>query len=193
MPRQGLTTEEVVAAAAGTADEVGYANLTLALLAQRLGIRPPSLYKHVDGLGDLQHRIATLALTELGEVMRDAGLGVAGRDALGALATAFRRYCAAHPGRYAATVGAEFHGENDPLLTASRRVIELIFAILRGYGISGAEADHAARAVRSALHGFTALEAADGFKWAGDADESFSRLIEILDHGLRASAAAHSR
>ena len=85
MPRQGLTTEEVVAAAADAADEVGYANLTLALLAQRLGVRPPSLYKHVDGLADLQHRIATLAITELGEAVRDAAAGEAGRDALTAL------------------------------------------------------------------------------------------------------------
>jgi AcrR family transcriptional regulator len=193
MPRQGLTTEDVVAAAADAADEVGYANLTLALLAQRLGVRPPSLYKHVDGLADLQHRIATLAITELGEAVRDAAAGVAGRDALAALAVAFRHYGTTHPGRYAATVGAEFHGSDDPLMTASRRVVDLTYAILRGYGIDGPEADHAARAVRSALHGFTALEAADGFKWVGNPDESFTRLIDILDLGLRGSAGEHSR
>jgi hypothetical protein len=47
----------------------------------RLGVRPPSLYKHVDGLADLQHRLATQAMTEFGEVLRDAVQGQAGRDA----------------------------------------------------------------------------------------------------------------
>lgn len=193
MPRKGLTTEEVVAAAADAADEVGFANLTLALLAGRLGVRPPSLYKHVDGLADLQHRVAALAITELGEAVRDAALGVAGRDALAGLAAAFRKYGTTHPGRYAATVGAEFQGADDELLAASRRVVDLVYAILRGYGIEGPDADHAARVIRSALHGFTVLEAADGFRWAGDSDESFNWLIDMLDRGLRRSAEERSR
>jgi hypothetical protein len=72
----------------------------MALLADRLGVRTPSLYKHVGGLADLQHRVATLAMTELGEVIRDAVQGRAGFDALAALLTAVRDYVAAHPGRY---------------------------------------------------------------------------------------------
>ena len=78
MPRAGLNGADVVAAAAGLADETGYAGLTMALLADRLGVRTPSLYKHVGGLADLQHRVATLAMTELGEVIRDAVQGRAG-------------------------------------------------------------------------------------------------------------------
>ncbi len=84
MPRAGLNGGDVVAAAAGLADETGYASLTMALLADRLGVRTPSLYKHVGGLADLQHRVATLAMTELGEVIRDAVQGQAGFDALAA-------------------------------------------------------------------------------------------------------------
>ena len=47
MPRAGLNTDRVVAAAAELADEVGLDQLTLAALAARLGVRQPSLYKHV--------------------------------------------------------------------------------------------------------------------------------------------------
>ena len=65
MPRAGLSGGEVVAAAAGLADELGFAGLTMGLLAERLGVRTPSLYKHVGGLADLQHQLATLAMTEL--------------------------------------------------------------------------------------------------------------------------------
>src|ERR1700684_3665117 len=73
------------ARAAGLRDETGFAAATRGLRPERLGIRPPSLYKHVASLADLQHRLATLAMTEVGEQIRDAVQGLAGRDALAAL------------------------------------------------------------------------------------------------------------
>lgn len=185
MPRAGLTGDDVVAAAAGLADETGYAGVTMGLLADRLGIRPPSLYKHVGGLADLQHRLATLAMIEFGEVIRDAAQGKAGFDALAAMLTAFRGYVTDHPGRYSATVGAEFSGPDDPLLAATTRVINSIAAVLRGYGTGEDEMDHAIRTIRCTMHGFAMLEASQGFQWSGDPDESFDWMIRFIDRGLR--------
>jgi len=186
VPRAGLTRDDVVAAAAGLADETGYHELTMGLLAERLGIRAPSLYKHVDGLADLQHRIATLAMTELAEAVRDAMQGRSGRDALTAFFTATRAYVSAHPGRYTATIGAEFTGPGDPLLAASARIIGSIAAVLRGYGIGEEEMDHAIRTIRCTLHGFAALQAAGGFQWSADPEDSFAWMIRFMDRGLRA-------
>jgi AcrR family transcriptional regulator len=192
VPRVGLTGDDVVAAAAGLADEFGFGAVTMGLLADRLGVRPPSLYKHVGSLADLQHRVATLAMTELGEVIRDAVQGRAGVDALAALLTAVRAYVTAHPGRYSATVGAElagsgdpFAGDGDPLLAASTRVIGSIAAVLRGYGIGEDEMNHAIRTIRCTMHGFAMLEASHGFQWDADPDESFDWMIRFLDRGLR--------
>lgn len=185
MPRAGLTGGDVVASAAGLADEIGFQGVTMGLLAGRLGVRAPSLYKHVDGLADLQHRLATLAMTELGEVIRDAVQGRAGRDALAAMMSAVRAYVNAHPGRYAATVGAEFTGPDDPLLAAGTRVINSIAAVLRGYGIAESQMNHAIRTLRSTMHGFAMLEASRGFQWDADPDESFEWLIGFIDRGLR--------
>ena len=188
--RPGLTADDVVRAAAVIADETSFANLTLGLVAERLGVRAPSLYKHVDGLADLRHRVATLAMTEFGAIARDAATGLAGRDALAALAHALRDYVTAHPGRYAATVGAEFTGRDDPLLTAGTRVIELIGAVLRGYHIDEDTIVHAIRSVRCTLHGWATLQAVNGFQWSGDLDVSFEALIDFMDRGLRGLAGA---
>jgi AcrR family transcriptional regulator len=188
--RAGLNADDVVRAAAEIADETSFANLTLGLVAERLGVRAPSLYKHVDGLADLQHRVATLAMTEFGELARDAAAGLAGRDALAALAHALRGYVTAHPGRYAATVGAEFTGPDDPLLTAGVRVIDLIGAVLRGYHIDEDTIVHAIRSVRCTLHGWATLQAVNGFQWSGDLDVSFAALIDFMDSGLRGLSAA---
>jgi AcrR family transcriptional regulator len=185
MPRAGVTPAAIVAAGAEIADEVGYGNLTLALIAERLGVRVPSLYKHVDGLPDVQHRIATLATTELGDAIREAILGRSGHDALSGLAMAALAYITAHPGRYMATVGAELKGTEDPLLVASTRVIDAIAAVLRAYGIPEEKVVHAVRAIRSMLHGFGTLQATNGFQWTGDVDETFAWMIDFADAGLR--------
>ena len=185
MPRAGLTGDDVVASAAGLADEIGYQGVTMGLLADRLGVRPPSLYKHIDGLADVQHRLAALAMTELGDVIRDAVQGRSGRDALAALLTALRAYVTAHPGRYMSTIGAEATGPDDPLMAASTRVIGSIAAVLRGYGIRDDEMDHAIRAIRCTLHGFAMLEISRGFQWDADPEQSFDWMIRFIDRGLR--------
>jgi AcrR family transcriptional regulator len=188
--RAGLTADDVVSAAAELADEAGYAGLTMGVVASRLGVRPPSLYKHVASLADLQHRLATLATAELGEVIRDAVQGRAGRDALAALLAAVRGYVTDHPGRYAATIGAEFTGADDPLLAASTRVLGSIAAVLRGYGVGEDEMDHAIRTIRCTMHGFAMLEASRGFQWDADPDQSFAWMISFIDRGLRSARPA---
>lgn len=48
-PRIGLTLPKIVETAAEIADTNGIQEVTLASVAQRLGIRSPSLYNHVKG------------------------------------------------------------------------------------------------------------------------------------------------
>jgi AcrR family transcriptional regulator len=185
VPRAGLSSQDVVTAAAGLADEAGYTELTMGLVAQRLGIRTPSLYKHVGDLADLRRRVATQAVTELGEAVCGALQGRSGLDALTAMLTAIRAYVAAHPGRYAATTGQQLTGRDDPLVTATSRLLGSIAAMLRGYGIADTEMDHAIRTLRCTIHGYAALQADDGFQWNADPDETFDWMIRFLDRGLR--------
>jgi AcrR family transcriptional regulator len=192
MPRAGLTPADVVKAAAEIADEHGYQHLTVGLVAERLGIRAPSVYKHVSGLAELQHQLATRAVTELGDEVAAAAAGLSGRDALAALARACRAYVTAHPGRYAATTGAEFTAQDDPLLAARGRVVELIAAVLRGYRIPEPELVHQIRTIRCVLHGWCMLQLTNGFRWSGDIEESFEELISFMDRGLRRGGQAGS-
>jgi hypothetical protein len=138
------------------------------------------------GIGDLQHRIATLAMTESSEALRDALQGKSGADAIEALFTSLRSYIAEHPGRYNATTGAKLQGSDDPLLAATTRWINSIRAILSGYGIQPDELDHAIRMLRCMIHGYALLKAADAFQWSNDPDESVAWMIRFVDAGLTA-------
>ncbi|WP_393073050.1 TetR/AcrR family transcriptional regulator [Streptomyces sp. LN704] len=176
----------MVAVGAALADEVGFANLTMGLLAERVGVRTPSLYKHVGGQEDLNRRIAALALSEAADTVGGAVQGYAGRDALAAAARAFRAFVLEHPGRYAATIGVEPSGPDDPLATEGQRLLGAFMAVLRGYEIAESDVDHALRMLRSLCHGFATLQADNAFQWSVDIDESFEWLIAFADPGLRA-------
>src|SRR3954463_1260533 len=115
MPRAGLDPAIVTEAAAALADEIGLGRLSMSVVAERLGVKTPSLYQHVEGLPDLTRRVAILAANELGDDLRDAMQGRAGGDALVAAAQTVRGYVKQPPGRYAATVGIRPTGPDDPL------------------------------------------------------------------------------
>lgn len=186
MPRSGLTPVAVTEAGAALVDEVGFASLSMGLLAERLGVRTPSLYKHVANQADLAHRIAVLAANELADAIRDATQGRAGSDALVAGAQAMRTFVKDHAGRYAAGNAARVTGPDDPLVPAVQRLFVSWGAMLRGYRLDPAQEIHALRMIRSILHGFATVEADGGFQVDASVDDSFTWLIAFVDHGLLA-------
>jgi AcrR family transcriptional regulator len=185
VPRQGLDRARVVGAAADIADAEGLDAVTLARVAAELGVRSPSLYNHVAGRDGLLRGIAAQSTHELAAALRRAATGRAGADAIAAVAQAQRAYALAHPGRYATTVAAPVPGDAEHE-TAAAEAVEVLEAVLDGMGLTGEELTHGVRALRSAVHGFAALEAAGGFGLAVDRDASFRRLVDALASGIAA-------
>lgn len=183
MPRVGLDTGAVVAAAAQLADAEGLDAVTLARLAADLGVRAPSLYSHVDGLADLRRRMAARGARELGSQLQAAVAGRSRADALSAMADAYRAYAGTHPGSYAALQRAPAPDDSEGV-GAAGGVVDVVLAVLRGYDLHGDDALHATRVIRSALHGFVSLETGGGFGIPLGLDDSFARLVEVLDRGL---------
>lgn len=189
MSRTGLTAAAVTEAGAALMDEIGFEEFGMGLLAERLGVKTPSLYKHVTSQADLTHRIAVLAMNECADAIRDAIQGRAGTDALIAGAQAMRAFVKEHPGRYAAANAASPTGPDDPLIAASNRVVASWAAMLRGYRIDPTQEIHALRMLRTVLHGFASLEVVGGFQFSTDIDDSFTWMITFIDHGLQAITA----
>ncbi len=185
MPRRaGLTSQRVVEAAIRLADEEGLERLSLARVAEELGVRPPSLYEHVDGLEGLRRAMRLRGLEAMAAAFRRGTTGRSRDDAVRALADAFRSFAREHPALYEATVRS---AEKDPaeVRAAAQEVLDVLFAVLDGYGIRGEQAVHAARYLRSVLHGFTSLELAGGFGMPTELEASYRRIIQALLANLR--------
>ena len=98
--RAGLDQSAVVEAAARLVDAEGIEALTLGRLAERLGIRTPSLYNHVAGLPGLKRDLALYCLRALLDQLTRVTIGKSGGEAIVAVATAYRSYAREYPGRY---------------------------------------------------------------------------------------------
>ncbi|MGI8415301.1 MAG: TetR/AcrR family transcriptional regulator [Nakamurella sp.] len=179
MPRAGLSTASVVDAAVGLVDELGPDAVSLAAVAARTGVAAPSLYKHVRNLEALQQKVSARATAELAQLLSAAVAGRSGEQALWAAAIAYRDYALQHPGRYPLT--QRVPDPNDPQhLAAGALAVQSLVAALRDYGLTGDEAIHATRMVRSALHGFVSLEVDGGFGMPQQISASFDRLVAGL-------------
>ena len=180
MPRMGLNHDRVVAEAATVADEVGLDRLALATVARRLGVSLPGLYKHIDSLDGLRRDLAVLGVRELTAAMSAAAVGRSGRDALCAIAQAYRGYAAAHPGLAAASIRAPAPGDAEHE-AAGQAAVAVLLAVLDGYHIEGPDAIDAIRFLRVVIHGFVTLEAAGGFGLPQSVDGTFTRIIDTID------------
>jgi AcrR family transcriptional regulator len=189
--RVGIDRDAVVRAAAKIADDNGWDALTLARLAKKLRVRPPSLYNHVGGLEGVRRELKILALRDLNAALSRATIGKSRDDAVRALAAAYRNFVKRHPGTYAATMVAA--PKNDPALdTAASEVVETCMAVVSGYGLDRRAGLHAIRAVRAAVHGFAELEIGGGFGIPLDVDKSFDWLVSALLRGLSPSRSERS-
>ena len=180
-----MTPDRVVDVAAALADKHGLDSLTLAAVAAELGVRTPSLYKHVDGLPDLRRLLAVRAKQELAAVLGGAAVGRARGDALRAVALAYRDWAVEHPGLYTAAQAAPLPDDAVDV-TASDAVVQVVFDVLRGYDVGDDVLVDATRTLRAGLHGFVALEAAGGYAMARPVEASMSWWLDSLDAALAA-------
>jgi AcrR family transcriptional regulator len=184
--RVGLDQATVVEVAAKLVDEEGIEQLTLGHLAERLGVRTPSLYNHVAGLPGLKRDLALYCLRDLLDRILRTTIGKSRAEAIVALANAYRAYARETPGRYALTLQAPDPGDQE-LQAIAQRIVDVLRAVLAPYRLSEEEAIHAIRGLRSIVHGFSSLEVAGGFGMPVDLDASFHWLINLFIAGLRRS------
>ena len=114
--------------------------------------------------------------------------GLAGRDAVEAIALAWRRFCHRHPGLYEATDRAPSTGDAE-MEAAIERVVDVIRRSIAAYDLDDDTAVHAARSLRSAMHGFCHLELAREHPSPVDLDDSYTRLVALVEAGIESMSA----
>lgn len=183
MPRTTDTKERMIEVAREMANESGWESLNLHHIAERLGIKPPSLYNHISSLEDLRAQLILAAHQGLSEVLLGAADGHNGGEAIRAMGIAYRKYILENPGLLPA-LSISTESWKSPVRQVSDQTLEGAKAVLDPFGLSETEKVHALRMLRSLVHGFATLELSGGFGLPEDREESFSWMLDRLVRSL---------
>ena len=193
MPTPERTSlEAIVAAGRDILEAEGLGGLTMQAVAERVGVRAPSLYKRVRNRGDLVRLIAASSVAELGERL-EAEVGpvsdrAAGREATDAaaaqvarLARVVRAFAHEQPAAYRLVFasGDESGLDVEALREASAPLVA-VAARLAG-------PDHAldaARMLTAWITGFISMELSGAFRLGGDVDGAFEFGVERIATAL---------
>jgi AcrR family transcriptional regulator len=154
---------EIVAAAREILEAEGPHALSMRRIAERLGIRAPSLYKHFPDKSALEAAIISAGFEEQAAAFERAVAG--SDDPLGALATAYRRFARAHPHLYRLMTDQELRRES-LVPGAEERAGQTL------YRAAGEDADRA-RAAWAFAHGMTLLELTNRFPPGADIEAAW--------------------
>ena len=159
------STAEIVEAGREILEIAGPAGLTMQAVAERVGVRAPSLYKRVRDGDALLAAVATASIVALTARLEAVG------DDLTALAHAYRAFAHAHPEgfRLMFTVAAP----HDALDRSAAPLIRATAAL-----VGEDDALDAARLFTAWATGFLQMELSGAFRLGGDVDRAF-------DYGLR--------
>jgi AcrR family transcriptional regulator len=175
------TRNAIVAAGRELVETLGVDGLTMHAVAERVGVRAPSLYKRVRDRGELLALIVAASLDDLTSRLEATRTEADPRRRLIAQANSLRRFAHARPVAYGLVFGAHGAPRAEPsAVTAS--VTPLLDAVSELVGPS--HALDGARLITAWATGFLAMELADRLRMGGDVDAAWDwglqRIVDAL-------------
>jgi AcrR family transcriptional regulator len=165
--------DEIIAVAGQLLDARGPEGLTMRAIAAELGIRAPSLYKHISEKHELEVALIIGDLEEQADAFAAAVAGAA--DPVGAIATTYRSWALAHPHRYRLMTDQPLPRRELPEGLEARAAAPLIAAV-------DGDTDRA-RAAWAFAHGMVTLELADRFPLDADLDAAWKAGLSGITTG----------
>ncbi|MDO9407093.1 TetR/AcrR family transcriptional regulator [Patulibacter sp.] len=155
-------------------EEDGEEGMSMRRIASRLGVRAPSLYKHLPDKLAMENAIIAHVLREMGGIGMAAGAAAAAadEDPLVAVMTAYREYAHAHPALYRLYT----RGRLDPGPLVRGAELRSAEPIARATGHDGV----AAMTIWSFVHGLVDLESKGRVPDTYDREAVFLRGIAAL-------------
>lgn len=160
---------EIVAAARLLLEQEGSEGLSMRRLAERIGIRAPSIYKHLPDKAALEDALISLALEEQAEAFERA-LGA--DEPLAAIAAEYRRFALENPHLYRLATDRPLRRDRLAPGVEERAAAAVVAA-------AGGDRD-VARAAFAFAHGMAILELNGRFPPDADLDAAWRRGIEAF-------------
>jgi AcrR family transcriptional regulator len=181
LKENSLTPQDVVNAAIACLDREGEAALGVNRVARALGIKPPAIYKHLDGNAGLRRAVAleiwrsyltdcqnqTTDLTEPHALLR-----------VGAQAT--RNFAQRHPARYAVMMQYQMRPTDPEEAEIIQNALHFFQRSLQLYELSNDALIDVMRMVNAAIYGFITRERLELMTLSRSTDRSYEVMLDAL-------------
>jgi AcrR family transcriptional regulator len=157
--------QQIVATARELVEEEGLDGLSMRRLADRLGIRAPSIYKHMSDKQAIENALISTVLEEQGARFAAAVSG--SNDPVGAFASAYRQFARGHPQLYRLVTQRRLDRDHLTPGAEERTRRPIVDAV-------GGDLD-LARALWAFAHGMAILELDERFAPDADIDAAWKR------------------
>ncbi len=169
---------EIIRTAQHLLETQGLENLSMQSLATALGVRAPSLYKHIENKSQLVKAILEALLLELGETLSKAANGQNFADDLRAMIVAYRAFAHQHPTLYP-LLYSHLTSEMQPDVKVSATAAAPLLQTIEQW-VNQKRSLSAARMVVAFTHGFVSMELAGALRLGGNVEDAFELGVESL-------------
>ena len=178
-----VTKEKVRQTAAILLDEKGLHGISHKDIAEKLEIRTPSLYNHIDSLDSLLREVAHTGMRQMNAGMEKAAIGKSGSKALQAVSIAYLDFIVEHPGIYETIQWATWNGTAETAAIFSQ-YMSLLRILLSSCGVKEMYMDEVLAIVTGEIHGYTTLQLRVAFAHPEEAREKLAAAVDTLLTGV---------
>ena len=176
------SSDAILVAARAVLERDGLDGLTMQAVAQRVGVRAPSLYKHVADRAALIQAVAEAVVADLEAVLAVRRPSPDPSEDLRAVARRYRSFVRTHPAGYGLLFAdLPFGAAPNPgrVAALAQPIVDAMARI-----VGEEEALPAARTFVAWAHGFTSMERAGAFRRGGDVDAAYAVGIDVILSGI---------
>ena len=178
-----VTKAVVIDTASQIADENGLHGVSLKIVAERLNIKTPSLYNHIENLDDLLREIAHQGMRSMNKRMEQSAIAKSGDLAIKAVGIEYLNFMIEHPGVYETIQWATWNGSAETseifgnYLTLLRKLV-LSCQVREEY------IDEILNILTGILHGYTTLQLRYAFDNPDQVRANLSNALDIVLSGI---------
>lgn len=176
-----LTKQDVIAAAIACLDQEGESALGVNRVARELNIKPPAIYKHLDGNAGLQRAVAlTVWRQYLTECQQQTNGITDSQELFRMSARATRNFARSHPARYRIMMHYQMRPTDSEEAEVMQDALKFFQTSLHLQGLNHDALIDVMRIVNAAIYGFIMREQAELMTIDRSTDESYEVMLDAL-------------
>jgi len=176
-----LTPEDVIQAAISCLDKEGESALGVNRVARELGIKPPAIYKHLNGNAELRKAVILTIWRQFLDYCREKTEGITEpRGLFKAGGNANRDFAKLYPARYKVMMQYQLYPTDEDAGAVIKEALGLFQQGIQGYDLTENQLIDSMRMVNAAIYGFISVEQAGMMTFERSTDESYQVMLDGL-------------